>query len=162
MKQITWAGHGLVSLYREGEPSATPADQLADVVAVLDADLRQAGLSLENAVRHRLWTRDRAAREATNEVRARLIVGQRRCATSSFIDAGRFVSAGDVAVELLAQYPAAVNRRRLVDFDPPRRYARYLAQDGLLFVSGMAESGASLDEQFDNAMREAAERRHPC
>lgn len=156
MKQVTWAGHRLVSLYREGQPGATPADQLAGVLSALDADLREVGLSLENAVRHRIWTRDRAIREGTNDVRASLITGQRRCATSSFIDAGRFVSSGDVAVELLAQYPDAANRRRLVDFDPPRRYARYLAQDGMMFASGMAEPGASIEEQFSNAMAEIA------
>ncbi len=155
MKRIQWAGHRLVSLYREGRPGSAPADQLVEIVTALDSDLRDAGLSLENAVRHRLWTRDRTSRDGTNEVRARLITDRRRCATSSFIDAARFVSAADVAVELLAQYPKVEEEhRRLVDFDPPRRYARYLVQDGLMFTSGMAEPGDSLEEQFANAMAE--------
>lgn len=157
VKRMTWGGHELVSLYGEGSPGRTPAEQLTDVFETLDRQLREVGLSLENAVRHRLWTRTRAAREASNDVRARLIVGDRRCATSSFIDSNIFASGGDVAVEMIAQFPAAAPDRRLVDFTPPRRYARYLVQDGLMFVSGMAEEGATLERQFENAMREVAE-----
>jgi enamine deaminase RidA (YjgF/YER057c/UK114 family) len=151
MKQVRWAGLGLVSLYEEGAPDRTPADQLAGVLEACDQRLRGFGLSLENAVRHRLWTRDRRARDESNDIRARLISGNRRCATSSFIDRDRFASAGNVALELLAQYPAPAPRRRLVDFEPPRRYAHYLVQDDIFHLSGMAEPGATLDAQFDNA-----------
>jgi enamine deaminase RidA (YjgF/YER057c/UK114 family) len=154
MKHIRWANRTLVSLYREGPIGFSPDEQLAEIIDSFRYELQGVGLSLENAVRHRLWTRSRAAREATNDIRAKLITGERRCATSSFIDSGRFCSAGEVAMDLLVQYPSAANRRRLVDFDPPRRYAHYLVQDGLVFVSGMAEEGASLDEQFDRAFYE--------
>lgn len=154
MKHIRWADHALVALYKEGAAGKAPDAQLAGIVDELDSALRSVGLSLETAVRHRVWTRDRQAREATNDARARLITGNRRCATSSFIDSRRFVSAADVAMELVAQYPGRDNRRRLVDFEPPRRYAHYLVQDGLFFMSGMAESGATLDEQFDKAFGE--------
>lgn len=154
MKQITWAHHALVSLYGEGRHGHTPAVQLTDVFGRLDRQLREAGLSLENAVRHRLWTRDRRTRDETNEMRASLISGNRRCATSSFISRDIFAGDGDVAVELIAQIPAAIPHRRLVDFEPARRYAHYLIQDGLLFLSGMAEEGATLDAQFGNAFHE--------
>ena len=153
-KQMTWGGRSLVSLFGEGAPGRTPAEQLTDVFETLDRQLREFDLSLENAVRHRVWTRDRRARDASNEARARVITGNRRCATSSFISRDIFSSGGDVAVEMIAQVPAATPVRRLVDFAPPRRYARYLVQDGLLFVSGMAEEGDSLEAQFDRAMRE--------
>jgi enamine deaminase RidA (YjgF/YER057c/UK114 family) len=154
MKQITWAGHSLVSLYGEGTHGQTAAEQLADVFGRLEQQLKASGLSLENAVRHRLWTRDRQSREESNEIRPKLVSGDRRCATSSFISSDIFAGNGDVAVELIAQVPATTPHRRLVDFDPPRRYAHYIVQDGLLFLSGMAEEGATLDAQFDNAFRE--------
>lgn len=154
VRHLTWAGQSLVSLYGEGARGASPGDQLADVLDRLDRQLRGLGLSLENAVRHRLWTRTRQARDETNDIRAELIAGERRCATSSFISQDIFVGHGDVAVELIAQVPATAPHRRLVDFDPPRRYAHYLVQDGLLFVSGMAEEGRTMDEQFDKAFAE--------
>lgn len=154
MKQIDWGGHTLVSFYGEGRHGRSPAEQLADVFAKFDSQLLGIGLSLEDAVRHRLWTRDRQTRDASNEIRAKLITGDRRCATSSFISADIFSSDGDVAVELIAQVPAIAPERRLVDFDPPRRYAHYIVQDGLLFMSGMAEEGDTLDEQFDRAFAE--------
>lgn len=153
-KRLQWAGLGLISLYQEGAPGRSPADQLAGVLEACDRRLGEFGLSLENAVRHRLWTRDRRAREESNDIRARLIAGNRRCATSSFIDRDRFASAGDVSVELWAQFPTSAPCRRLVDFDPPRRYAHYLVQDDILHLSGMAETGATIDTQFDNAFGE--------
>jgi enamine deaminase RidA (YjgF/YER057c/UK114 family) len=153
-KEMRLAGAELVNLSGEGAPGRTPADQLAGLLETFDERLRGFGLSLENAVRHRLWTRDRRARDESNDIRARLISGDRRCATSSFIDRERFASAGDVALELWAQYPARAPRRLLVDFNPPRRYAHYLIQGGLLHLSGMAEPGATLDAQFDNAFGE--------
>lgn len=156
VKRMTWAGHSLVSLYGEGDPKRTPAEQLTDVFATLDRELTELGLSLDNGVRHRIWTSSREAREASNGVRAELITGNRRCATSSFISRDVISSGGDVAVEMIAQVPAATPVRRLVVFFPPRRYARYLVQDGLMFVSGMAEEGASMDAQFANAMGEIA------
>lgn len=154
MKRMTWAGHDLVSLYGEGAAGRTPGEQLRDVFAEFERELSGIGLSLDNGVRHRLWTRTREAREASNEIRAELIAGNRRCATSSFISRDILSSGGDVAVEMIAQVPAATAVRRLVDFSPPRRYARYLVQDGLMFVSGMAEEGDSLEAQFERAMRE--------
>ena len=154
MKQIDWAGHALVSLYGEGRKGRTPAEQLADVFAAFDRQLQGHGLSLENAVRHRLWTRDRGSREESNEIRARLVSGNRRCATSSFISRDIFASEGDVAIELIAQVPALAPQRRLVDFDPPRRYAHYLVQDDLMFLSGMAEEGATVEEQFEHSFAE--------
>lgn len=154
VKHMRSAGLRLIGLSGEGIPGLTPADQLAGLLDAFDKRLRQDGLALENAVRHRLWTRDRRARDESNDIRARLISGNRRCATSSFIDRDRFASAGDVAIELWAQYPASTQRRRLVDFDPPRRYAHYLVQDGVFHLSGMAEPGATLDAQFDNAFGE--------
>ena len=154
MQWLNWTGRTLVSLYREGQPGLSAAAQLAGILQACDRDLAGAGLALENGVRHRVWTRSRAARDASNDARARLIAGQRRCATSSFIDAGRFISGADVALELLAQVPAARAERRLVDFAPPRRYAHYLVQDGLVFVSGMAESGDGLVQQFERALAE--------
>lgn len=154
VKQVAWAGRSLISLLAEGPSGHTPADQLAGVLDAFDERLRGFGLSLENAVRHRLWTRDRRARDESNDIRARLISGYRRCATSSFIDRDRFASAGDVAMELWAQFPAPAPRRRLVDFEPPRRYAHYLVQDDILHLSGMAETGATIEAQFDNAFGE--------
>lgn len=154
MKNMTWAGHDLVSLYGEGQAGRAPGQQLSDIFADFERELNGIGLSLENGVRHRLWTRTREAREASNDIRAQLIAGNRRCATSSFISRDVISSGGDVAVEMIAQVPAAAPLRRLVDFSPPRRYARYLVQDGLMFVSGMAEEGDSLEAQFDHAMGE--------
>lgn len=134
MKSMTWAGHDLVSLYGEGLAGRTPGEQLSDIFADFDQELSGIGLSLDNGVRHRLWTRTREAREASNDIRAQLITGNRRCATSSFISRDVISSAGDVAVEMIAQVPAAVPVRRLVDFSPPRRYARYLVQIGRAHV----------------------------
>ncbi len=56
-----------------------------------------------------------------------------------------------MAVEFYAVRPRDPSSRRIVDFDPPRRYAHYLCVDDWLFLSGMAEEGETMDLQFDRA-----------
>ena len=54
-------------------------------------------------------------------------------------------------MEFYAVRPLDRSTRKIVTFDPPRRYAHYLAADDWLFLSGMAEEGDTMDVQFDKA-----------
>lgn len=137
----------LVGLTGEGDAALSPADQLAALVAAAEAALAPDGLSLDDLVYQRLWLRDRALRGEIDGPRAALLGGRRRCASSSFMDRSRLRAGGAVALDLLIQKPAG-GERRLVEFDPPRRYAWYLMRDGWQHVSGMAETGDGLEAQF--------------
>lgn len=159
-KLLCWGETDLLCLYGEGG-KGTPEAQLEGLILGFDKTLRGHGLGLEDAVFHRLWARDRSVRDGINEARGRLLSKDRRTASSSFISAGRIVSASAVALEMIAFKAKRPQSRRLVDFTPPRRYAHYLVQDDWLFLSGMAEDAPTIDGQFDKAFAqvEAALRR---
>ena len=44
--------------------------------------------------------------------------------------------------------------KRLVDFDPPRRYVHYLLRDGWLFLSGMAEEAPDITGQLSAILQQ--------
>ena len=149
-KLLCWGGTKFLSLYGEGG-RGSPSEQLETVILGFERALSSHGLALEDAVFHRLWARDRATRDGVNEPRARLLAGDRRTASSSFISADHIVSGNAVAMEMIAFKAKAPKGRRLVDFTPPRRYAHYMVQDDWLFLSGMAEDAPTMDGQFDRA-----------
>lgn len=129
----------------------TPAQQLETAVAACRAALASQGFSPGEAALTRLWMRDRDSGSGLNEARDRLLRHTFRTASSSFFSRARMPEGADVLVEFYAVRPADPASRRIVEFDPPRRYAHYLAVDDWLFLSGMAEEGATMDTQFDLA-----------
>jgi enamine deaminase RidA (YjgF/YER057c/UK114 family) len=130
-----------------GEPGA----QLESAVAECRAALAREGLSHQDVVLSRLWMSDRDSAAKLNDARDRLLRGEARSASSSFFSRER-TGAGNVAVEFYAVRPkAGAPPRRIVDFNPPRRYAHYLVSGDWLFLSGMAEEGETMDIQFDLA-----------
>jgi enamine deaminase RidA (YjgF/YER057c/UK114 family) len=131
--------------------SGEPGAQLEAAVAECRAALAREGLSHLDVALSRLWMSDRDSAAKLNDVRDWLLRGEGRSASSSFFSRQR-TGAGHVAVEFYAVRPlAGAPPRRLVDFDPPRRYAHYLVSGDWLFLSGMAEEGETMNIQFDLA-----------
>ncbi len=128
-----------------------PGVQLERAVEACRAALAQEGLSQQDVALARLWMRDRDSGAQLNEARERLLRGAFRSASSSFFSRARMQGDGCVLIEFYAVRPDAGATRRIVDFDPPRRYAHYLTTGDWLFLSGMAEEGATMDIQFDRA-----------
>lgn len=152
-KSHYWRGTELVSLYGEGT-SGTPAQQLEDLVQRSWTALGAHGLAAGDVVFTRLWMRDRNDASGLAEVRERVLRGPARSASSSFYSHDHFIGNGAVALELFAFRAAVPQTRRIVDFTPARRYAHYMMQDNWLFLSGMAEEGDTMDQQFDKAFAE--------
>jgi enamine deaminase RidA (YjgF/YER057c/UK114 family) len=153
VKSIHIAGREFVALYGEGRAGDSAGDQVTDLIAAFDAELGTHGLGLDNAVRQRLWMRDRSVRAEANAARSKALSGQRRSSSSSFFSAGRFLGSGDVAIDLIAQRPHATPARRAVEFEPPVNYLYYLVQDSVLFMSGIAVEAVTLDQQFTEILR---------
>ncbi|MFN3891033.1 MAG: RidA family protein [Beijerinckiaceae bacterium] len=128
-----------------------PAAQLESIVADCLTLLAEEGLSREDIALTRLWMSDRDSAAKLNDVRDRLLRGALRSASSSFFSRQRMRDGGAVSVEFYAARPQSGASRRIVEFDPPRRYAHYLATGDWLFLSGMAEEGETMDLQFDRA-----------
>ena len=152
-KSHYWRGTELVGLYGEGT-SGAPSQQLEDLVQRCWTALGAHSLAAGDVVFTRLWMRDRADAAGLAEVRERVLRGPARSASSSFYSHDHFIGSGAVALELFAFRAVVPQTRRIVDFVPARRYAHYMMQDDWLFLSGMAEEGDSMDQQFDRAFAE--------
>lgn len=140
-----------ITVVSAGGASGEPGAQLESVVETCRAALAEEGLSNTDVALSRLWMRDRDSAAALNDQRERLLRGEFRSASSSFFSRQRMSGEGVVAVEFYAVRPLDSSTRKIVTFDPPRRYAHYLAVDDWLFLSGMAEEGDTMDTQFDKA-----------
>lgn len=151
VRRCVSGGDDFVTIYGEGQ-SGSQGKQLADLLDRIESELAAAGLSLDDAVFHRLWLRSREGRDEIAEVRGSRFSGVRRTASSSFIAPGRFSGPGDVALEIIARAPHPGAVRRLVDFDPPRRYAHYMTAGSWLFLSGMAEEGETIEVKFSKSL----------
>ncbi len=134
-----------------GGASGEPGKQLESVVEACRAALSEEGVSNVDVALSRLWMRDRQSAAALDSERDRLLRGEFRSASSSFFSRQRMSGEGVVAVEFYAVRPLDRSTRKIVTFDPPRRYAHYLSIDDWLFLSGMAEEGDTMDIQFDKA-----------
>lgn len=142
---------GEIIIVSAGGASGEPGEQLESIVEACRTALALEGLSNKDVALSRLWMRDRESAAALNDERERLLRGDFRSASSSFFSRQRMSGEGVVAVEFYAVRPFDRSSRRIVTFDPPRRYAHYLAVDDWLFLSGMAEEGDTMDAQFDKA-----------
>lgn len=128
-----------------------PGEQLERAVADCREALAQEGLSDRDVALTRIWMSDRDSAAKLEDARERLRRSPFRPASSSFFSRQRMREGGNVAVEFYAARSQAAAERRIVDFDPPRRYAHYLSTGDWLFLSGMAEEGETMDLQFDRA-----------
>jgi enamine deaminase RidA (YjgF/YER057c/UK114 family) len=118
-----------------------------------EAALKTHGLSLANATRIRVWGRDRDARTLATAARSKILTGNRRAASSSFISREWFDSDGAVGLELVAMRPADSSaKRQPVDFEPPRNYLCFLDYGGWLFFSGFTSEATMLEKQTEEVV----------
>ncbi|HUD00532.1 MAG TPA: hypothetical protein VMR88_18725, partial [Candidatus Polarisedimenticolaceae bacterium] len=114
-----------------------------------EAELRVSHLSLEDTVRTRIFGADKEARELATSARAKILSGERKAASSSYISASHFDSSGRVALDLLAM--RSLHRdaeREVVEFEPPRAYISQLRYDSVAFVSGFTSELDRLEDQI--------------
>ena len=138
--------------------AGSPGAQLDQAVTECREALAAEGLSASDLALVRLWMNDRDSAAQLDSVRDSLLRKAHRAASSSFFSRNRMAKDGVVAVEFYAVRPRDPSSRRIVDFDPPRRYAHYLCVDDWLFLSGMAEEGETMDLQFDRAFTQVQAR----
>jgi enamine deaminase RidA (YjgF/YER057c/UK114 family) len=153
VRHVWLAGERFLSIQAEAR-QGDAAEQFSHLIERIEAGLNEFQLTMDHAVFHRLWLRSRQVREAIADVRAKRFDGRRRTASSSFISEARFSGTGEIALELVVKWDGDDQSRRIIDFDPPRRYAHYLSVGDWLFLSGMAEEADTLEEKFNRSMAE--------
>jgi enamine deaminase RidA (YjgF/YER057c/UK114 family) len=152
-KLFSWLGREFVEIVGEGKVGAPPESAVNELFQRFEAVLRAHGLSLDNTARIRVWGRDKDARTLATAARSKILTGQRKSASSSFISQQWFDSDGIAGLELLALRPLNSNAgRNPIDFEPARNYLCYLEYDGLLFFSGFTSEAPTLEKQTDEVL----------
>ena len=157
VKLFNWLAREFVEITGEGQ-SSLPADiATGQLFGKFEAELKSQGLSFEDVVRVRVWGRDRNARTLATAARSKILTGQRRAASSSFISESWFDGNGTAGLELLAMRPInPKSERRPLDFEPARNYLCYLRYDSVLFYSGFTSDAATLEEQVPDVLQTLA------
>lgn len=152
-KIFQWLGRDFVSLSCEGKSGPTASEEARLLFLHFDEELREAGLSLENTVRTRLWARDRESRTLASNERFNVLSGKARSASSSYIAPAHFDSEAQVALDLLAMRPSQPGREKtLVEYDPPIVPLRYLTYDSIVFLSGVTVVLPTLNDQLNDIL----------
>src|SRR6185503_20266450 len=129
-KLFTWLGREFVEIAGEGRSGAAPEAAVNELFQQFEAALKSHGLSLDNAARIRVWGRDKDARALATAARSKILTGNRRAASSSFISRQWFDSDANAGLELLSMRPFKPGaERRPVDFEAARDYLCYLRYD---------------------------------
>jgi enamine deaminase RidA (YjgF/YER057c/UK114 family) len=147
-KIFNWLGREFVEIVGEGDAGASPENATNELFQRFEAELKLHGLSLDNTARIRVWGRDKDARTLATAARSKILTGNRKAASSSFISRDWFDSDAASGLELLAMWPSGHGaERQPVDFEPARNYLCYLGYDGWLFFSGFTSEARSLEQQ---------------
>src|SRR5262245_47631854 len=126
-KIFFWLGREFVEIVGEANAGESVESAMAELFQKFANMLTPLGLSLDHTVRTRGFGRDRQARTDATAARSKILTGNRRAASSSFISPQWFDSAAASGLELLAMRPLnSAAKRHPADFDPPRNYLCYL------------------------------------
>jgi len=143
-----WLGKEFIGLSSEGKAGLPVPEQTGEIFQRFDRELRDAGLSLEQTVRTRLWARDSEGRNLGSAERVKILSGRARSASSSFIAPIHFDSEARVALDLLAMRPSQPGlAKTLKEYDPPIVPLRYLIYDEVVFLSGVTSTLPALENQ---------------
>lgn len=148
-----WLGKECVAMSGESRPGLPPDQALAALLDRFGSQLGPWGLSLDNVVRTRLWGRDREARDLGSRERVKVLSGNARSASSSFIAPDHFDSEGSVALDLLAVRPSGASIHKAVrEYEPVIVPLRYLVYDDLVVLSGVTWEVDDLEAQLGNIL----------
>jgi enamine deaminase RidA (YjgF/YER057c/UK114 family) len=152
-KYSSWLDRDFVEILAEGRSGVAADVATAELFEEFETELKASGLSLDNTARIRVWGRDKDARTLATAVRSKILSGNRKAASSSFISSEWFDSDATAGLELLAMRPVNPDaERRPVDFEPARNYLCYLGYESVLFFSGFTSDAATLEEQVPGVL----------
>ena len=155
LKIFPWLGQQFVLLSWEGSGEGTIEDETRGLLMLFAERLRALGLSLDNVVRTRMFTRDMDVWVASNQERRKILTGKARSVSSSHIWPDRLGAKARVSIDLLAMYPPATGAGKVMqEYDPPTVVLRRLTLGGILFLSGQTDmTHTTFDEQFPVIMQ---------
>ncbi len=148
-----WLGRDFIEISAEGRAGLQADGATIALFQRLETELQSHGWSLDDVVRVRVWGRDQDARTLATAARAKVLTGNRKAASSSFISQQWFDSDATVGLELLAIKPMISGaERRPVEFEPARNYLCYLRYDSVVFYSGYTSNADTLKDQVTEVL----------
>jgi endonuclease YncB( thermonuclease family) len=85
VRLFNWFGRDFIEISAEGKAGTTADAATEELFDRSEKKLKAHGFSLDDAVRVRLWGRDRDARTLATTARSKILAENRRVASSSFI-----------------------------------------------------------------------------
>jgi enamine deaminase RidA (YjgF/YER057c/UK114 family) len=144
---LNWHGFDFIELSAEATPGPAAEAQAQEIFARFGQTLEAHGLGLGDTVRSRLFARNRAARDAASNIRAAVLSGPARAATSSYIAPKVIASDALVAMDLIALRRKPGMEKVIRENEPPRTPSRYLTCGPLLVLSGQTAVLPNLEIQ---------------
>jgi len=150
---FSWLGRDFIEISAGGGAGLQADGATIALFQRLETELQSHGLSLDDVVRIRVWGRDKDTRTLATAARSKVLTGNRKAASSSFISQRWFDSDATVGLELLAMEPMIrVAERRPVEFEPARNYLCYLRYDSAVFYSGYTSNADTLEDQVTEVL----------
>jgi enamine deaminase RidA (YjgF/YER057c/UK114 family) len=154
VRLFCWLDREFVEIAAEGRAGVSADVATDELFQKFDNELRAHGLSLDHAVRVRVWGRDKDARMLATAARSKILTGKRKVASSSFISQQWFDSDATAGLELLAMKPLnSAADRSSVEFEPARNYLCYLRYDSVMFYSGYTSNAETLPDQVAEILK---------
>ena len=150
---FSWLGRDFIEISAGGGAGLQADGATIALFQRLETELQSHGLSLDDVVRIRVWGRDKDTRTLATAARSKVLTGNRKAASSSFISQRWFDSDATVGLELLAMKPMIRGaQRRPVEFEPARNYLCYLRYDSVVFYSGYTSNADTLEDQVTEVL----------
>ena len=144
-KVFSWLGREFVELTGEARSGITVEEETRNLLLRFEKELTALDLSFEHTVPTRMWARTRDGRNLASTERFKVLSGNARATSSSYVSLDHFDSNANIALDLLAMRPSSPTaERKHIEFEPPRAYLRYLRTDTVVFVSGFTASEGEL------------------
>jgi hypothetical protein len=150
---FSWLDRDFIEISAERRAGLQADGAMIALFQRLETELQSHDFSLDNVVRTRVWGRDKDARALATAARSKVLTGNRKAASSSFISQQWFDSDGTAGLELLAMKPKIRGaERRPVEFEPARNYLCYLRYDSVVFYSGYTSNADTLEDQVKEVL----------
>jgi enamine deaminase RidA (YjgF/YER057c/UK114 family) len=141
------AGLRLMHVRVGGSLDRDPPTQAVGLLESALSLLAQAGFAGDRIVRSRVWARDAQLRQVASDARIAVLKGERRAASASFIVPGRLPPGIDAAVDLIAL--EGTEPKIVQEYEPRISPPRYVARQGLVFLSGITDTQGDFALQLD-------------
>jgi enamine deaminase RidA (YjgF/YER057c/UK114 family) len=144
---LDWLGWEFVGLSCEARRGVTAREQALEAFEQSRQELKKHGLTLNDTVRTRLWSKNRESRDESSAVRVEVLSGSARAASSSFTAPDHFFTDALVRYDILAVKPRPGIKKAIRENEPPRVPIRYMTLGPLLFLSGQTAVLPTLEMQ---------------